>query len=112
MILGIIKFVTQYSRSQMPNCWNANVVKKILYKMSKKSNAEHDILSKSDTMWFCVKCRKIAEEHIIIDLKIEKRCKEIMENYEQRISDIESEMYKKCDEPRGERNCKGRIGAE
>jgi hypothetical protein len=29
MILGIIKFVTQYSRSQMPNCWNANVVKNI-----------------------------------------------------------------------------------
>jgi hypothetical protein len=51
-------------------------------------------------MWFCVKCRKIAEEHIIIDLKIEKRCKEIMENNEQRISDIESEMNKKCDEPR------------
>jgi hypothetical protein len=51
-------------------------------------------------MWFCVKCRKIVEEHIIIDLKIEKRCKEIMENYEQRISDIESEMNKKCDEPR------------
>jgi hypothetical protein len=43
-------------------------------------------------MWFCVKCRKIAEEYIIIDLKIEKGCKEIMENYEQRISDIESEM--------------------
>jgi hypothetical protein len=32
--------------------------------------------------------------------KIEKRCKEIMGNYEQRISDIESEMNKKCDEPR------------
>jgi hypothetical protein len=27
-------------------------------------------------------------------------CKEIIENYEQRISDIESEMNKKCDEPR------------
>jgi replication fork clamp-binding protein CrfC len=36
-------------------------------------------------MWFCVKYRKIVEEHIIIDLNIEKRCKEIMENYEQRI---------------------------
>ncbi len=29
-----------------------------------KSNTEYDILSKSDTMWFCVKCRKIVEEHI------------------------------------------------
>jgi hypothetical protein len=50
--------------------------------MSKtKSNTEYDILSKSGTMWFCVKCRKIAEEHIIIDLKIEKRCKEIMREH-------------------------------
>ena len=51
-------------------------------------------------MWFCVKCRKIVEEHIFIDLKIEERCKEIMDNYEQRINDIEIEMVKKCDEPR------------
>ena len=58
-------------------------------KCLKKSNTEYDVLSKSDTMWFCVKCRKIVEEHIVIDLKIEERCKEIMENYEQRISDIE-----------------------
>ena len=28
-----------------------------------KSNTEYDILSKSDTIWFCVKCRKIVEEH-------------------------------------------------
>ena len=54
-------------------------------KCLKKSNTEYDILSRSDTMWFCVKYRKIVEEHIIIDLNIEKRCKEIMENYEQRI---------------------------
>ena len=69
-------------------------------KCLKKSNTEYDILSKSDTMWFCVKCRKIVEEHIVIDLKIEERCKEIMDNYEQRINDIEIEMVKKCDEPR------------
>ena len=65
-----------------------------------KSNTEYDILSKSETMWFCVKCRKIVEEHIVIDLKIEERCKKIMDNYEQRINDIEIEMVKKCDEPR------------
>ena len=29
MILGIVKFVTKFSRIQMPNCWNANVVKNI-----------------------------------------------------------------------------------
>ena len=51
-------------------------------------------------MWFCVKCRKIVEEHIFVDLKIEERCKEIMDNYEQRINDIEIEMVNKCDEPR------------
>jgi hypothetical protein len=45
-------------------------------------------------------CKKIVEEHIVIDLKIEERCKEIMDNYEQRINDIEIEMVKKCDEPR------------
>jgi hypothetical protein len=54
-------------------------------------------------MWFCVKCRKIVEEHIVIDLKIEERCKEIMENYEQRISDIEivkeELQLNSCNEP-------------
>ena len=33
-----------------------------LHKMSKKSNT--NIYSKSDTMWFCVKCRKVVEEYI------------------------------------------------
>jgi CRISPR/Cas system-associated endonuclease Cas3-HD len=47
-----------------------------------------------------VNCRKIVEEHIVIDLKIMERCKKIMDNYEQRINDIEIEMVKKCDEPR------------
>jgi hypothetical protein len=54
-------------------------------------------------MWFCVKCRKIVEEYIVIDLKIEERCKEIMENYEQRISDIEivkeELQLNSCNEP-------------
>ena len=72
-------------------------------KCLKKSNTEYDVLSKSDTMWFCVKCRKIVEEHIVIDLKIEERCKEIMENYEQRISDIEivkeELQLNSCNEP-------------
>jgi hypothetical protein len=60
-------------------------------KCLKKSNTEYDILSKSDTVWLCVKSRKIVQEHIVIDLKIEERCKEIMENYEQINSDIEIE---------------------
>ncbi|CAG2203305.1 unnamed protein product [Mytilus edulis] len=51
-------------------------------------------------MWFCVPCRKVVEEHIVTDLKIEARCKEIMANYEQRIQAIELAVDTKCDETR------------
>ncbi|CAG2249527.1 URB1 [Mytilus edulis] len=48
-------------------------------------------------MWFCAPCRQVVEEHIVTDLKIEERCREIMDNYEQRINDIEIAIEKKCD---------------
>ncbi|VDI08450.1 Hypothetical predicted protein [Mytilus galloprovincialis] len=38
-----------------------------------KSKPEYDLLSKTDSMWFCVPCRKTVEEHIVTDLKIEAR---------------------------------------
>ncbi|CAG2224961.1 unnamed protein product [Mytilus edulis] len=59
-----------------------------------KSKTEYDILSNSDTMWFCAPCRQVVEEHIVTDLKIEERCREIMDNYEQRINDIEIAIEK------------------
>ena len=65
-----------------------------------KTKTEYEILAKSDTMWFCIVCRQIIEEHIITDLKIEERCKEIMEQYEGRISNLEKAMDEKCDETR------------
>ncbi|VDI00129.1 Hypothetical predicted protein [Mytilus galloprovincialis] len=65
-----------------------------------KSKPEYDLLSKTDSMWFCVPCRKTVEEHIVTDLKIEARCKEIMANYEQRIQFLELAVDTKCDETR------------
>ncbi|VDI18485.1 Hypothetical predicted protein [Mytilus galloprovincialis] len=47
-------------------------------------------------MWFCAPCRQVVEEHIVTDLKIEERCREIMDNYEQRINKIEIAIEKKC----------------
>ena len=65
-----------------------------------KTKSEYDIMSKSDSMWFCIKCRPIVEEHIVIDLKIEQRCCEIMDNYEQRLSSVERMITEKCSEHR------------
>lgn len=65
-----------------------------------KPKAEYDILSKSDTMRFCIKCRQIIEEHIIIDLKIEERCNQIMKMYDERITKLEDTVNSKCDEAR------------
>lgn len=63
-----------------------------------KSSAEYEILSKSDTMWFCVSCREKVEKNIITDRKIEDRCNEIMAMYELRVTKLENEMEQKCDE--------------
>ena len=65
-----------------------------------KTKAEYEMLAKSDTMWFCVQCRKVVEEHIVIDLKIEERCREIMNSYESRITKLERQMEETCREER------------
>jgi hypothetical protein len=57
-------------------------------------------MTKSDSMWFCIKYRTIVEEHIVTDLKIEQRCREIMDNYEQRLSSVERMITEKCSEHR------------
>lgn len=67
-------------------------------KCLKKGETEYEFLTKSDSMWFCAKCREIVEKSIVVDKEIEKRCKEIMQLYEDRVSDLEREMDKKCDE--------------
>lgn len=65
-----------------------------------KSESEYMCLSKSDSMWFCLKCREIVEKNIAVDLKIEERCRQIMLNYESRISKLEEDMQTKCNEAR------------
>jgi hypothetical protein len=57
-------------------------------------------MTKSDSMWFCIKYRTIVEEHIVTDLKIEQRCREIMDNYEQRLSSVKRTITEKCSEHR------------
>ena len=62
------------------------------------TKSEYDIMSKSDSIWFCIKCRPIVEEHIVTDLKIEQRCREIVDNYEQRLNSVERTTTEKCSE--------------
>ena len=64
IILRIVKFATKYSQSDAKLLECQRCKEHFCIKCLKKSNTEHDILSKSDTVWFCVKCRKIVEEHI------------------------------------------------
>ena len=55
-------------------------------------------MTKSDSMWFCIKYRTIVEEHIVTDLKIEQRCREIMDNYAQRLNSVERTTTEQCSE--------------
>lgn len=41
------------------------------------------------TPWFCPLCRVTVKKSILIDRKIEERCLDIMEVYEQRIAELE-----------------------
>ncbi|KAK3091571.1 hypothetical protein FSP39_020888 [Pinctada imbricata] len=66
-------------------------------KCLKKSENEYDIIAASDMMWFCVQCREKVEKNIKIDIDIETRCKEIMQNYESRITKLETDIRSKCD---------------
>jgi hypothetical protein len=47
-------------------------------------------------MWFCITCRKLIEEHIVMDIKIEDICNQIMKEYEDRIPQLETTMVEKC----------------
>lgn len=63
-----------------------------------KSDKEYKWLQESDSMWFCSNCRLIVKKHIVTDLKIEEKCRAIMEKCEQRLKDLEDTMKTKCDE--------------
>lgn len=65
-----------------------------------KTDEEYEVLQDSDSMWFCISCREVIQKSIVTDLKIEERCKAIMEEYESRISTLEESINKKCDEER------------
>ena len=49
-------------------------------------------------MWFCLKFPEIVKKNIAVDLKREERCRQIMLNYELRISQLEDYMKDECNE--------------
>jgi hypothetical protein len=61
-------------------------------------------------MWCCITCRKKFEEHIVLDLKIEDRCNQIMKEYEDRITQLETTVKEKCDEKRVREIIKDELG--
>ena len=63
---------------------------------------KYEILSQSDSMWFCPPCRVTVEKSILTDRKIEERCREIMEEYEGRIAELERLIKLKCETERTE----------
>ncbi|CAC5377385.1 unnamed protein product [Mytilus coruscus] len=58
------------------------------------------MLCKTDAMWFCGKCRIVMEQHAVTDIDIERRCKQIMENFEEKITSLEKTVDNKCNEDR------------
>jgi hypothetical protein len=59
---------------------------------------------------FVITCRKKIEEHIVLDLKIEDRCNQIMKEYEDRITQLETTVIEKCDEKRVREIIKDELG--
>lgn len=66
----------------------------------KKSKNEYDVLSRSDTMWFCTKCKPNVEENIATGFNIESMCNKILLMFESRIKAVEDQVQNKCDESR------------
>lgn len=63
-----------------------------------KKPAEYDILSNSDTMWFCGLCKERVVKNIVTDKKIVEACIQIREEFEQRIINLEQKMLNICGE--------------
>ena len=62
-----------------------------------KTDDEYDILTQSDSMWFCSECRVKVEKDIITDREIETRCAEITKKFENRIIDMEVRLALKLE---------------
>jgi len=61
-----------------------------------KSEAEYQLLSNSDLMWFCINCRGKVERNIVIDRDIEEKCNDIMKAFENRMTTLETVVSDKC----------------
>ena len=61
-----------------------------------KSEEVYQLLADSDLMWFCCDCRERVEKNIVTDVEIERRCKMFMQDFEDRIAKVESEIQSKC----------------
>ena len=64
----------------------------------KKTKGEYDILSKSDSMWFCSSCRGVVEENISTGIKLEEMCDKLVQMFQSRMNVIEEKLDTKCDE--------------
>ena len=67
-------------------------------KCLKKTKGEYEVLTKSDSMWFCTPCKANVEENITTGLKIENMCDKIIQMFESRLNVIEQKIDTKCDE--------------
>jgi hypothetical protein len=57
----------------------------------------YNILSVSDSMWFCPPCRVKVQKNIVVEKEIEAKCKEYMNKYENRLLEVENKLKTKCD---------------
>lgn len=58
-------------------------------KCLKKTKGEQEVLTKSDSMWFCTPCKANVEENITTGLNIENMCDKIIQMFESRLNGIE-----------------------
>ena len=70
----------------------------VCIKCLKKTKDEYELLTKSDSMWFCTPCKANVEENITTGLKIENMCDKIIQMFESRLNVIEQKIDTKCDE--------------
>lgn len=66
--------------------------------MFEKTKGEYEVLTKSDSMWFCTPCKANVEENITTGLNIENMCDKIIQMFESRLIVIEQKIDTKCDE--------------
>ena len=60
------------------------------------SDTEWSVMSKPNNHWYCSNCNAAAMQAVMNDKAIEDRCREFLEQYEQRLSKVESELTNKA----------------